>query len=139
MEKVFGTDRDRAELSFAYQLGNRSMTPCSFTFATELSFALPGIAVGKAGMRSGKKRHEDFLWDRLNFKDVTEMVLEDWQSGVRVTVKTQKPVSVWCHPVGTPSSGYQGTALILSLPVEMSANSLWSLVGKIHIRAIRRR
>ena len=139
MEKVFGAERDRAELSFAYQLGNGSMAPYAFTFATELCFALPGIAGGKACLKTARKRHDDFLWDRLRFKDITELAIEDWQCGVRVTLKTQKPVNVWCHPIGTPSSGYQGTSLTLSAPVELGPNSLWGLMGKLHMRAIRRR
>lgn len=139
MEKVFGMERDRAELSFVYQLGNRSMTPYEFTFATELTFALPGVATGKAAIRAGKKQHEDFLWDRLLFEGVTELQLEDWQSGVRITVVTQKPTDIWCHPVGAPSSGYQGTGLVLSLPVELPPNGLWSMVGKVQVRAVRKR
>ncbi|MBD3239135.1 MAG: DUF1926 domain-containing protein [Chitinivibrionales bacterium] len=139
MEKVFSIERDRAELSFAYQLANNSPGPYSFTFATELSLALPGVAMGKGRLSVGRKRYEDFAWDRILLENVTDLALEDWQTGVRIALKTQKPVGIWCHPIGTPSIGYQGTALILTLPVEIGPSALWSLVGKLQVRAVRRR
>lgn len=139
MEKVFGLDRDRPELSFAYQLENRSMAPYAFTFATELAFALPGVAVGKGRIVCNRQSYEDFVWERLSLTDVTDLVIEDWLAGVRLTLRAQKALGVWCHPIGTPAQGYQGTSLVLSLPVELPGNSVWGLMGKISLRAIRRR
>ncbi len=139
MEKVFGLERDLSELSFAYQLGNRSLAPYRLTFATELSFALPGVVVGKGALIAGKRRYEDFAWERLMLEQVTSIEIEDWLHGVRLTLRTAKPIDAWCHPLGSPSLGYQGTSLVLSLPVELAGNSLWSFVGKVSLRAIRRR
>ena len=139
MEKVFGVERDRAELSFAYRLENRSVAAYTFRFATEISLALPGAAVGKGRLVVGKTSYDDYAWERLTLDGVTELAIEDWLHGLRVTLTVQKPMSVWCHPVGSPGHGYQGTTLVFSAPVELAGGAFWGLVGKVSIRAIRRR
>jgi hypothetical protein len=140
MEKVFALEKDTADLSFVYQLSNRSLTPYSFTFATELTLVLPGASRQLARLGCGKSVWKNLAVDRLSQQDVTEFVLEDNSLGLKISVQTQKPVAVWCFPVGQPSGdnpAYHGTTLVLSAPVSLSESSSWTLMGKLSFRAVR--
>jgi hypothetical protein len=142
MEKVFGFEGDRADLSFVYQLGNQTVTPYRFVFATEMTFSLGGAVGGKALLRCGKEWYGALARERVFLEGVTEVALEDSQYGIRVLLKTQKPVQVWCYPVGGgagSNAAYQGTTVVIALPVTLGANSLWSLMGKLMLRGIRRK
>ena len=135
IEKVFGLEKDRPELSFVYQLSHHSLITYAFTFAIELTFGLPGVQSHQAEIVSDKITHNRLAWDRVTFKNTTEWTLTDKKIGVAVTCITQKPVTVWCYPI-IQSSPYQGTAVVISTPVSLEENSAWSLMGKLSCKKI---
>jgi|GEM_PF-797090 len=139
MEKVYSLENDNSAVSFVYQLSNHSLTAYRLTFAVELCFALPGAGAGLARIVSGKDVFRKPETDRFSFKERTEVVLEDRKAGFRITLATQKPVDVWCYPLIDPArkSGYQGTAVILSVPLALEGSSSWTLMGKCMVRRAR--
>ena len=135
IEKVFGLEKDKPGLSFVYQLSNHSLTTYAFKFAVELNISLPGAQSHQAEIICNKKSHNRLAWDRITFNDVTEWRFVDRRIGVEIKFITQKPVTVWCYPVAQ-SSPYQGTTLVITKPVSLEENSVWSLMGKISCKKI---
>jgi hypothetical protein len=139
VEKVFGLERGRGELSFAYQLSNPTLTPYTFTFATELTFAFPGVAGAQARLRVGRTTVTDLGTHRATLAAATQLAFEDRRAGVRVVIRTQKPVDVWCYPLARSDDGpYQGTTVVLTSTVALAGNGMWSLMGKLVCRSIRK-
>jgi hypothetical protein len=135
VEKVFGLEKDKPELSFAYQLSNHTLTAYAFKFAVELNVSLPGAQLHQAEIVCNKESYNRLAWDRVSFNDVTEWKLIDKKIGVEIKCITQKPVTVWSYPV-SQSSPYQGTALVITSPVSLGENAVWSLMGKLSCRKI---
>ena len=135
IEKVFGLEKDKPGLSFVYQFLNHSLTTYAFKFAVELNISLPGVQSHQAEIICNKKSYKRLAWDRITINDVTEWRLLDRRIGVEIKFITQKPVTVWCYPV-TVSLPYQGTTLVITKPVSLEQNSVWSLMGKISCKKI---
>jgi hypothetical protein len=136
MEKVFGIEKEKPDISFAYQLSNHSLTPYSFKFAIELNFALPGAQIHKAAIHGDTSSSDRLAWERVTFAETTKWKLSDTFTGIEIKFLTQKPVTVWCYPVNQ-ASPYQGTTVIITTPVRIEESNVWSLMGKISFRRIR--
>lgn len=130
MEKVFGLEKDKPELTFVYQLSNHSLSTYTFKFAVELTFSLPGVQSNQAEITCDNITYNRLAWDRISFKNASRWNLSDRKIGTEIQFITQKPVTVWCYPV-VQSSPYQGTTLVISTSVSLEENSVWSLIGKI--------
>jgi hypothetical protein len=140
MEKVFALEKETADLSFVYQFTNRSLMTYAFTFATELTLNLPGATEGLARVMIGGSSFKDLAVARIVQPDVTEIVLEDTLTGFRATLQTQKPVTVWCFPVGQPAGEnppYNGTTIVLLSDVSLTESSNFSLMGKLILRPVK--
>lgn len=140
MEKVFGIEQDKPQLTFVYQLANHSLATYDFRFAVELNFALPGAPGNKAYVVHGADKLGNLTWDRFSIDQTTGWSIEDSVMGVRVAFVTQKPVDVWVFPVvGQQGEArpYQGTTLVVSTPVSLASSAVWSLMGKIVCSRIR--
>lgn len=135
IEKVFGLEKHKPDLSFVYQFSNHSLTAYAFKFAVELNISLPGVQSHQAEIICNKKSYDKLAWDRISLIDVTEWKIKDKRIGVEIKIITQKPVTVWCYPVAQ-SSPYQGTTLVITKPVLLRENSAWSLMGKISCKKI---
>lgn len=135
IEKVFGLEKHKPELSFVYQFSNHSLTAYAFKFAVELNISLPGVQSHQAEIICNKKPYDKLAWDRISLTDVTEWKIKDKRVGVEIKIITQKPVTVWCYPVAQ-SSPYQGTTLVITASVLLKENSAWSLMGKISCKKI---
>ncbi len=138
MEKVFGLEKDKPDLSFVYQLSNHSLTSYKFKFAVELTFSLPGAQFHQASIKCDKTTYTELLWDKMSFNNITKLILSDSTIGSAIHVVMQKPVTVWCYP-SVQSDSYQGTTLVISTPVLLEENSVWSLLGKIICKKIRKK
>jgi hypothetical protein len=136
MEKVFGLEKDKPELAFIYQLSNHSLTTYAFKFAVKFTFSLPGVVSRQAHISCNNITYDKLMRERITIEDVTELSLSDSKIGVAVVLTTQKPVSVWCYPVSQTGS-YQGTTLVISTPVSLKENFVWSLWGKIVCKKVR--
>lgn len=140
VEKVFALENKEPCLSFVYQLSNNSMMAYKTTFATELALLLPGALEDRAKVTAGGQVRGNLAWDRFCVDTITEFSLEDSVAGLKLTVSTQKPVSLWCAPVGhstRTSPDYQGTSLVLSLPVSLEENSSWKFMGRLVLKKTR--
>jgi hypothetical protein len=136
MEKVLGLETDSPELSFAYQLSNHSLTPYSFKFAIECNFSFPGALSQHAEISCNGRTANNFIWERTTFDQTTSWVISDSALGTAIEIVTQKPVALWCYPI-SQSIPYQGTTVVLSIPVTLEGNAVWSLVGRITLKKIR--
>lgn len=142
MEKVFALEGDGSGLSFVYQLSNGSLTPYSFTFATEMTFSLLGAAGGEAQVELGDSEAHTLGREPLWREGIKQLVLTDRRAGVKVQLGLQKEINVWCFPVGDgvgEDTPYQGTTMVISVPVELAGNSAWTLMGKLSCRKLRRK
>jgi hypothetical protein len=141
VEKAFGLRENIPEYSFAYQLANQSLAGYSFVFAVELTLALPGVPADRAYLKCGSTKHSRLARNRVLLEGVTAWTLHDSVLGVAVSFVTQKPVDVWCADAGgTEGDGgdYHGTKLVMSSPVSLDENGVWSLVGKMELKKLRR-
>lgn len=136
LEKVFGLEKDKAELSFVYQLSNHSLITYAFKFAIELTFALPGAHTHQAEIISDTVSHNRLAWDRITLENTTQWTLNDKRIGVSIRFITQKPVTVWFYPSEIHSSPYQGTTMVISSPVSLEENAVWSLMGKCSFKKV---
>jgi Glycosyl hydrolase family 57./Domain of unknown function (DUF1926). len=140
LEKVFGLEKDYPIISFVYQLSNHSLTSYAFRFATELTFALPGIGGGKTHISEGKTIYGDFDKKPFSMNGITKWNLDDLQSGIRLGFSLQKPVDVWCFPVAAPAGSRDGShavTMVISTPVTIEGSKAWSLMGKIVLKKLR--
>jgi hypothetical protein len=135
MEKVFGLEKDNPELTFAYQLSNHSLKTYIFKFAIELSVSLPGVLLNQAEISCQNQVHDKLAWNVFTIENTTKWHISDRILGTEIEFLTQKPVTVWCFPT-VQSSQYQGTTIVLTLPVSLEENSMWSLMGKITCKKI---
>ncbi len=137
MEKVFSLTGNASEISFVYQLANPSVVPHEFLFACELNFSLPGAVSHQAKLTWGRNLGCSLSeTEAVELQDLTAWRLIDEEFGVQLHFSTQKPVTVWCYPTGPQAegTGYQGTSLILSSPVTLGENSVWTLMGKLALK-----
>jgi hypothetical protein len=138
MEKAFGLGEEGAALSFVYQLSNPSLTSFAFKFAVSLTLALPGLLTGQATMMAEKRVYKNLSDDPLTLEGLTNWAIYDPAAGVSLHFNVQKAVDVWCFP--TPQEGEEksGTlTFIISAPVSLQENSVWSLIGKMAYKKIR--
>ncbi len=134
MEKVFGLEKDKPELSFVYQLSNHALTTYAFTLAVEINLSLPGMLHHQVELIDGrKKRYTSALFEKIVLEEATESVFVDRKTGVEIRFKTQKPVTLLFYPAAL-SSPYQGTKCLLLAPVSLAENGVWSLMGKLICR-----
>ncbi len=139
MEKVFGLDGDGAVMSFAYKLSTHSLMPIEFLLAIELNFFVPGALYNKAFFAEGRAHKTDLSKACIQSHSCTKFALEDHVFGYTIGIHSQKPVTVWCYPLGhTKQEQYQGTAVVLTTLVHLDATTPFSLPGKIKIRKTRR-
>jgi len=138
MEKVFGLTGNTSELSFVYQLANPSVVAHEFLFACELNFSLPGALSNQAKLVWERKSvHSLSDSEIVEIEDLTAWRLVDKEFGVSIHFSTQKPVTIWCYPTQPPekeTSDYQGTTLIISSPVTLGENGVWTLMGKLTMK-----
>jgi alpha-amylase len=141
VEKAFGLRESVAEYSFAYQLVNQSLASYSFIFAVELTLALPGAPLDRAHLRCGRTRHRGLVHNRVLLEEVTSWSLHDAILGSAIGFVTHKPVNVLCTATGGAENDhgdYQGTTLVMYSPVSLEENGVWSLVGKMDLKKLRR-
>ena len=134
LEKVFGLEGDNAVVSFVYQFSNHSLVSYSFKLAIEITLLLPGAPAGKAQLSRGRVSFKNLAHERFSMPQATKWALEDYMAGIKLLFVTQKPVDVWCFPVGDESgavSAYQGITFVITAPVVLDENTPWSLIGKI--------
>jgi hypothetical protein len=139
MEKMLGLEKDHPELSFVYQLTNNSLTPYSFRLAIELTVSLPGIATDTAFLQSEKKKINDLRSGIVELSQVTQWQVADPSCGVMLACSLQKPVDVWCIPAvppGVEPQQSEAITLVLTTPVALDGNGIWSLMGKLQFKRV---
>ncbi len=102
MEKMFGLEKDRPIVPFAYQLTNNSLTPYTFRLAIEFTFSLPGVAGNTAFILKDKKKITGLKDGIVELSQVTEVLMGDPACGVMVVIALQKAADVWCYPAVPP-------------------------------------
>jgi hypothetical protein len=141
VEKVFGIEKNDADLSFVYQCNNLSLTATNFTFATELYCSFPGAADHNARAVNGKTVVPAIGWEPVVFEKTTKWSISDFTAGVRIQIVTQKPVDVTMLPVSGNERHADpacGVRIVLSAPVALDQSSSWSLIGTISCKKIRK-
>lgn len=133
LEKVFGLEKDKTELFFVYQLANHSLATYTFKLAIELTISLPGVLTNQATITCNSEIFDKLIWDVFTLENVTKWCLSDKRIGIDIHFSMQKPVTVWCYPC-VQSTQYQGTTLVLTAPVSLEENSMWSLMGKMQCK-----
>jgi hypothetical protein len=137
---VFGLKEESTELSFAYQLGNHSLTTYGFRLAIELHLALPGVLTGDAFVSCKPMKLKKGLTEPVVLDGITQWSFHDSVVGLTVSFVTQKPVSIWCFPGKERDTGrYQSTQMIITASGALEENGKWSLVGKMACRRTRRK
>ncbi|MBN1575261.1 MAG: DUF1926 domain-containing protein [Chitinispirillaceae bacterium] len=133
MEKVFGLERESAELLFIYQFSNPSLMAYRFTFSTELYFSLPGITDGSARLLAGKNSYDHIGNQLLRLPALTVWSIVDRLGGIRLQLQTQKPLTLWCLP-GAP----EGLRIILTSAVALDPSSQCTIMGKLLCKSIKK-
>ncbi len=140
VEKVIGLEKDSSTVSFAYQLSNNSLTPYAFRFAVESAFSLPGLGSAMVRIVRGKTESGDAGERDFSMEGVTEWTLEDTAIGIQIRFSTQKPVDVWCSPLGRENGGAaapQALAVTITAPVSLEGTNVWSLMGTMELKKTR--
>ncbi|KMQ50117.1 glycoside hydrolase family 57 [Chitinispirillum alkaliphilum] len=135
MEKVFGLEREKPVVTFAYQLRNPSLTDYHFYFATELSLALPGALNGTAKLIYNNE-FQTIGTEPLQVNDLNAWSIEDHSAGIVIKFKTQKNLTVLITPsdYNIPSheqNPSNGISLMLISPVTIEKSSTWANMGKL--------
>lgn len=139
MEKVFGIERDLAELLFVFQLANPSLLTYRCTFSTEINLALGGIGDGSTQILAAKNKYDN-IGSRgpIRIPSLTHWSVTDRTSGVRLQIRTQKPVTLWCQPC-VADAGYEPEGLRMTLlwPIVLEPSSQVNILGKISCKPIK--
>ncbi len=139
IEKVFGLEQDAPALSFVYQLANPSLAPYQFAFGIELTFCFPGVALNACRLFAGGRKPAAEALDSVMLPNVDCWRIEDTAAGVLIETRMQKKVRLMIHAVRTDTSErdtYQGTRIVMIAPVTLPENGVWSLMGKMRLKAI---
>jgi hypothetical protein len=142
MEKVFGLEKDSANLSFVYQLANPSLAYIGFVFAVELTLSLPGAADRNARLINGKTIHAHIGWEPVTLEKTATWSISDFTAGIRLEFVTQKPLDICILPVtgkGQRADPACGTRILLLSPVALEPSMTWQLTGVVNCRKIRER
>ncbi len=138
IEKVFGLEKDKPELTFGYQLANHSLTDYTVKFAVRLNFSLPGASSQQAALVCNDIVYDKLVRERLTLENIREFSLRDHKIGTEIQFVIQKPVTLWSYPI-SQLGRYQGTSIIITTPVSLPENSAWSLLGRMICKKIRLR
>lgn len=138
IEKVFGLEKDNAELSFVYQYTNPSLMTCSFIFSTELYLHLPGIVTGNAHLTAGKSRYTTIGREVLRLPHITSWNIEDRKAGIQFILHTQKPVTFWCIPPSPPEKPVEGVRIILTTAISLNPSAQSKCIGKIICKSMKK-
>lgn len=140
MEKVFGLESDSAALSFVYQLSNPSLASYNFKFAFSLNLLLPGVQLKRTQIIEGKTKKDIFTWDKISIENATGWVINDSIANISMHFTLQKPATLWVFPASDnkkTNNFSNGTTLVISSPVSLNENAVWSLIGKIVFKKTR--
>jgi hypothetical protein len=122
-------------LSFVYRFSGQSLVAYSFRFAVSIPLFLPGAPLGEAHVSHGRTGIDDLVAGRVCLEGLTRLMVGDHARGVHLMLLTQKPVDVWCYPIG--AGEYQGTSLVVSSLVKLESNAPWTLMGKLECKRTR--
>jgi hypothetical protein len=137
VEKVLGLEKDQPTLSFVYQIKNNSLTPYLFRLGIELTFSLPGVATGAAYLMHGRHKRTPVKDSPIELSQVSEWLLGDPTCGVMIHCTMQKVMDVWCHPAvppGVDPCQAEAFTMVLTTPVTLEGNGMWSLIGKLQFK-----
>jgi hypothetical protein len=155
LDKAFGLEKDSAELTYSYKLGNPTPTAYAFAFAIEIPLSLPGVPTKHARLKAGKRTFNINAETPISVNGLTEWEIDDEEAGVRIEFVTQKKINVWlftqdadisvtnyrsAEPPGAAKfTGAHGTTLMITSPTEIEPSSTQSFTGRIRFKKIRRR
>ncbi|MBN1981975.1 MAG: DUF1926 domain-containing protein [Chitinivibrionales bacterium] len=134
LEKVFGLDSDKAELTFVYQLTNPSLAPYAFRFACLSWFAFPGALNEQVFLKYQKTKFGQMATQPVLIDEITHWTFFDYITGCRLHFNTQKPVTVLCYPLLHDDQNYQGSGMLMSMPVSLQGNAQWTIAGKMSFK-----
>ncbi len=139
MEKVFGLEKNEANLSFVYQLVNPSLTNLGFVFAVELTLSLPGAIDRNVRLTNNNTVYANMGWEPIMLEHTVKWSISDLTAGVRLQFITQKPLDVFILPL--PEKGQRidpacGSRIVLVAPVALEQSSAWQLMGAMSFRKI---
>ena len=135
VEKVLGLEEEQSDISFVYQFSNPSLLQYSFIFTTELNLFLPGITADQVFLHAGKSNYTSPGRQLLRLPDLTSWYIDDPVSGIRITLQTQKPLTLWTVPPPDDSHA-DGVTLMLSTPVAMEPSSRFKIIGKLSFKPL---
>ncbi|MBN1307535.1 MAG: DUF1926 domain-containing protein [Chitinispirillaceae bacterium] len=138
LEKVFGLERESAELIFIYQFSNPSLMAYRFTFSTEFHFFLPGVADGSACLLAGKSSYDHIGRRTLRLPALTAWSIADRCGGIRLQLQAQKPLTFWCLPADAPAGSPEGVRIVLTSAVALDPSSCYTVTGKLCCGSIKK-
>lgn len=136
MEKEFYLNGQKPILNYSYKLYNNSLTKCEFRFAVEVVVALPGVIQNKVSLKAGSESFRRLNWDRGTIESIDNVSITDSLKGFGVKFKTAEKCDLWFYPA-VSDSAYQGTALVLTFPVELNPSESWEFAGELDFRKVR--
>ena len=129
-----------ATVKVDYTIEGEAGNPLSTIFTIELNFLLPGCSGPLSYVESGGERVG--LSESKEFEASKNITLVDGFAATEVSINTSVPVKILTYPVETVSLSeggferiYQGTSIVLAIPVEVSSEALSELSVEVAVKS----
>lgn len=138
MEKYFGFEKDKPEMTFAYNFMNDESSDVSFRLGVQFHISLPGGVDNELSLIHKTEQNNDIAFQKHTLADTDQVGINDSLYGISVTIQFNENVDITIAPV-SESNAYSGLSISVLKRMSLLKQTASKLVGKIIVKKTKAR